>query len=140
MTTQPQRADWWVEVTDPNEVHPDCPVRIEQQVVGEPRAVEFNSHKESFWKSNPAIFVDSRWAPPEPSVKVGATVTTKEQLDALPNLSVILSMDGQAWQLDIFDGIRTWYATFLERGFPSGSTASRFGPFTVVWLPEGAGR
>ena len=136
MTTQPSRADWWVEVTDPNEI-------IEKgrwyRVESNDSASEYLADIDrpvSTWLPSANVFVDSRWKPPVPPLKVGDTVTTAEQLDALPNLSVIVSMDGQAWQLDIFDGIRTWYATFLERGFPSGSTASRFGPFTVVRLPK----
>ena len=136
MNTQPQRADWWREVTDPDEVIQEgrwYRIEFELEVTEHWSAYD---RPRSDWYKGRRVFVDSRWAPPEPSVKVGATVTTKEQLDALPNLSVILSMDGQAWQLDIFDGIRTWYATFLERGFPSGSAASRFGPFTILWLPE----
>ena len=136
MTEQPSRAEWWREVTNPNEIIKKGRwYRIEFENYAAEYRCSYDTPR-SDWYEVRRVFVDSRWAPPEPSVKVGATVTTKEQLDALPNLSVIVSRDGQAWQLDIFDGLRTWYATFLERGFPSGSTASRFGPFTVVRLPK----
>ena len=60
---------------------------------------------------------------------IGSTVTTVEQLDALPDLSVVLNQEDAAWQKR--GGHGKWYVV--------GSTGSRpdvpYGPATVLYMP-----
>lgn len=144
MTTQPPRAKWWREVAEGEDIHPDCPVRIEQQTVGEPRAVEFNSHKESFWQSSsPTIFIDSRWRRSARPLKVGCSISNETRLEKLPDGSVVIDQFGNAWQGRTDRSCATklkWMLVGFTFGESSELLLQRFGPVTLIYLPEGAGR
>lgn len=79
MTTQPTRADWWREVTDPNEIIPaGCPTRWEPRHDSRLSITETvqNFDRNKFgWGVDGDVFIDSRWTPPRPAYKVGDVIT-----------------------------------------------------------------
>jgi hypothetical protein len=139
MTTQPTRADWWREVTDPDEVIPaGCPARAEwpgyayeayESVKTADRPARFLTYP----LAGIRVFIDSRWTPPLPAYKVGDVIENTEDVDHLPDGSVFIDCYGQAWQTD--DGMA--YVTGGGREFVDGYFD--YLPITVVYVPKVGG-
>lgn len=135
MTAHPTRAEWWREVTDPNEI-------IEKgrwyRMEGNDSASEYRSLYDmprSTWRPSANVFVDSRWTPPVPPLKVGDAITTVAELIALPKGAVVIDWYKQAWQSDPRDGL--WKMVDISGWSPRALIKYR-GPLTILWLPEGA--
>lgn len=137
MTDQPTRAEWWREVTDPNEIIPaGCPVRKEPRGNWDTEITETvrNFDRErSCWGLTGTVFIDSRWTPPRPTPKVGDVIENAEDVDHLPDGSVFIDCDEQARQVD--DGMA--YVTGGGRGFVDGYFD--YLPLTVVYVPKAGG-
>ncbi len=132
MTTQPIRADWWREVTDPGYKFRE----------GEPVRKEVNQYAEEYLATMPfemhiatnvTYFIDTRWTPPRPAPKVGDVIETASDAKHLPTGSVFLDCDRDAWQID--DGIA--YAAggglwFVDSDFD-------YLPITVIYVPKAGG-
>ena len=133
MTTHPTRADWWREVTDPNEIIPmGCWVRIERGPVWvEERCFAVDTRREG-WASDRSVFIDSRWQPPKPTYRAGDVIT--ECTDAtLPADGVgIVDAFGFVGQMDddevcwALGGGTKWASGICERELP----------LTVIYVPK----
>lgn len=137
MTTQPSRAKWWREVTDPDEVIQEGRF---YRVESNDSASEYRcSHDKprSDWHGGYRVFVDSRWNPP---LNVGDEVTTPEQLDALPIKAVVKDTSDDVWQKFIgrYGGEDRWYGVGADRSMRSKELLRKFSPITIIYLPEGA--
>jgi len=64
------------------------------------------------------------------------TIATAEELDALPDRSVILDRDGDAWQRMGSSGWTCAVRALNTSEQPSGSLACVLGPATVLHAPE----
>lgn len=139
MTTQPSRAEWWREVTDPNEI-------IEKgrwyRVESNDSASESRCSRDtprSNWYEGANVFVDSRWTPPVPPLKVGDKVTSVEQLEVLPIGSVVLDKHRNVWQGQhnrAYAPNPFWHSVGIQFGEGSAILLTRYSPLTVIWLPE----
>ena len=139
MTTQPSRAEWWREVTDPDEVIQEGRwYRIENNV----HASEYLSKVDaprSHWSEDRRVFIDSRWTPPAPPLKVGDKVTSVEQLEVLPIGSVVLDKHRNVWQGQYnraYAPNPLWHSVGVQFGEGSAILLTRYSPLTVIWLPE----
>lgn len=134
MTTQPSRAEWWVEVTDPDEViQKGRFYRVESNDYAADHWSDYD-HPRSDWYEGARVFVDSRWTPPGPSVKVGATVTTKEQLDLLPIKAVVLDAANDVWQKrEPYE----WVCASRNESAVDAYGPLEFSPLTLIYLPKG---
>lgn len=134
MITATDRAWWWREVTDPDEVIPKgCPARYEPRDNWAITETVRNFDRErSEWGVRGAVFIDSRWTPPRPTYKVGDVIETAEELKRLPDGSVFLDCDGEAWQVrggmahEVY-GDRDDFGDF------------HYFPLTVIYLPKVGG-
>ena len=135
MTTHPTRADWWREVTDPDEVIPKgCPVRLEsREDAREHRATHGWSRAE--FSAAARVFIDSRWQPPKPAYKAGDVI--EECIDAtLPADGVgivdafggVGQMDGRSIRWAYGDDV-TWWSDVAEKCLP----------LTVIYVPKAGG-
>lgn len=143
MTTQPTRADWWREVTDPDEVIPGgCPARFEYRGFAQEMdmlegSVAFERVFEHVLKrnriyENARLFIDTRWTPPRPAYKVGDVIETVEGLEWLPDRSVFLDPDRDAWQ------VRDGKAHGAFGGSDNFGDFDYF-PITVLHVPKAGG-
>jgi hypothetical protein len=130
----PTRAEWWREVTNPDEIIPKgCPARTEY---GE-NAIETLTTRgwtRATFSENARVFIDSRWTPPRPDYKVGDVIENAEDVRPLPIGSVFLDCDGEAWQVDDDD---IAYGAFGGRWFMDGDFD--YLPITVIYLPKVGG-
>mgnify|MGYP003441972195 CR=1 FL=1 len=128
MTNQPTRADWWREVTDPDEVIPKgCPVRTEY---GE-KAIENRTTRR--WTrpafcENSRLFIDSRWTP---AYKVGDVITECTP-DNLPPEGVGL-VNGEGDLCQIRQGRALWAVPAVSYGWEILNDAT---PLTVIYVPK----
>lgn len=132
MTTQPTRAEWWREVTDPDEVIPKgCPVRTEY---GENAIENRTTHRGTrpAFCENSRLFIDSRWTP---AYKVGDVITECTPDNLPPEGVGLVDAVGDVGQLD---GKRLGWA--CGGGVTWGSAVGeRFLPFTVIYVPKAGG-
>jgi hypothetical protein len=132
MTTQPTRAEWWREVTDPDEIIPKgCPMRTEN---GE----DAREHRTSRgWARAEVlatrVFLDSRWAPPK-SPKVGDIIETVEDLDRLPVGAGVVDYREEIARKRCEQ--RWNYANLSSESCGSESIMG-LAPVTVIYLPKG---
>ncbi len=136
MTTQPSRAEWWREVTDPDEVIQEGRwYRIEFSAGT--AAAEYLSDDDkprSYWHEGHRVFVDSRWNPP---LKVGDEVNSWKQLDSLPIRAIVLDASDDVWQKrEPYE----WVCASRNETPVDAYGLLEFSPFTLIYLPEGAGR
>ena len=134
-TNQPTRADWWREVTDPNEVIlAGCPVRREATPQTGSVTTEFlwPCEKTVGLTDNYTYFVDSRWYSLKADYKIGDVITECTP-DNLPADGVaIVDVVGDVGQLE---GTRLGWA--CGGGVTWGSSLDgRFLPFTVIYVPK----
>lgn len=123
-----ERAPWWREVTEPDEVIPaGCPIRREElSIVREiPIAQEWvaKDHTEMQRFRGVAecrLFIDTRWQPPVKPLAVGDVIETEEQAASLPVGSVAV-LEEIAYQKD---SSGDWC--------PASNCALRFGDEEVV--------
>lgn len=137
MINRPERAEWWQETTDTEGVIPaGCPTRVEAQDGTAWEDVSKHDRLIGGWLRTQRVFIDSRWMPP---LKVGDTVTTSEQLDALPNKAVVLDASGDVWQkfTGRYEWEDRWYEVGANRSMRSNELLRKFSPITLLWLPEG---
>lgn len=135
MTTQPSRAEWWREVTDPDEIlEKGRWFRVENDDYAAEHRCSHDTPR-SDWYEDYRFFVDSRQQPP---LKVGDTVTSVEQLDSLPFKAIVKAGDNQAWQAESSGSGIFWYATLLNMCRNSKLLLEYSAPLTLLWLPEGA--
>ena len=132
MIVQPQRAGFWREVTDPNEI-------IEKgrwyRVEREGSAFEYlckSDATRSNWSEDRRVFVDSHLTPQVKPLKVGDTVATEAQLDSLPPQAAVVDSGGDIWQKD--DGW-LWGCAVGAQEFDSVRLL-RHSPFTIILLPN----
>lgn len=139
MNTQPIRADWWREVTDPDEVIPaGCPVRRE---VGRAATEWIEDGCESVRRTSgahaPRYFRDTRWTPPLPPLKVGDVIETVEDLERLPVGAGVVGEDGDIAQKR-WD--RLWvYVALGIWGLDSQTMLDGEERFTVLYVPKVGG-
>lgn len=136
MSTYPIRADWWREVTDPNEIIPaGCPTRWEPRHDSRLSITETvqNFDRNKFgWGVDGDVFIDSRWTPPRPVYKVGDVIENAKEAKYLPDGSVFIDCDGDAWQMR--DGkVQGAYGDRYHLG------DSRCLPLTVIYVPKAGG-
>ena len=139
MTTYPIRADWWREVTDPDEVIPaGCPVRKEPRGNWDTEITETvrNFDRErSCWGLTGTVFIDSRWTPPRPIYKVGDVIEECTPDNLPPDGVAIVDAFGDVGQLD---GTRLGWACGGGATWGS-SVCERFLPYTVIYVPKVGG-
>ncbi len=138
MTNQPTRADWWREVTDPDEVIPaGCPARAEwpgyayeayESVKTADRPARFLTYP----LAGIRVFIDTRWTPPTPPLAVGDVIETVEDLERLPEGTLLFSTQLHAYWMEK-EG--HFVAIGSDRWLVADEAAS-YGPFTIRWLPE----
>ncbi len=128
-----ERAPWWEEVGVGYEFAQGEPWRTEkQEFVNENRAgTRFTV--EEWSRYGWTYFRDTRWTPPPAPLAVGDVIENAEDVDHLPDGSVFIDCDEQAWQVD--DGMA--YVTGGGRGFVDGYFD--YLPLTVVYVPKAGG-
>ena len=142
-TNQPTRAEWWREVTDPDEVIPKgCPARFEYRGFAQEMdmlegSVAFERVFDHVLKrnriyENALLFIDTRWTPPRPAYKVGDVIEECTP-DNLPADGVaIVDAVGDVGQMD---GKRLGWA--CGGGVTWGSSVGEWCfPLTVIYVPK----
>lgn len=135
MTTQPTRAPWWREVTDPNEVIPKgYPVRTEYGETAMEHRTTYGRTRADF-SENSRLFIDSRWTPPRPAYKVGDAITECTP-DNLPVDGVgLVDAEGDIGQMD---GGRIGWAC-IGGATRWSAVGEKCFPLTVVYVPKAGG-
>lgn len=131
-----ERAPWWREVTDPDEVIPaGCPVRCERAggIVTEYAAYEPHPPLRVPDRST-RVFVDTRWQSESEPFKVGDAIETVEDAERFTRLKY-----GKAALVDYWGHV--WTLTGRDR-FNFGQTVcnhvellDNYGPLTVIYVP-----
>ena len=134
------RADFWQETTDTEGVVPaGCPTRVEAQDGTAWEDVSKHDRLIGGWLRTQRVFIDTRWKPPVPPLKVGDTVTTVEQLEVLPIGAVVLDKHRNVWQGQYnraYAPNPLWHSVGVQFGEGSAILFTRYSPLTVIWLPE----
>lgn len=130
--THQTRAEWWREVTDPDEVIPaGCPARAEWPGY----AYEEHESKHSSVRgshSAPHLFIDSRWAS---AYKVGDVIAECTPDNAPPDGVAIVDAVGDVGQMD---GTRLGWACGGDVTW-GPSVGERSLPLTVIYVPKVGG-
>lgn len=130
------RAEWWREVTDPAEIIPrGCPVRFEDENTRQglyyaSERIVLNDFPRRNGGEIVRVFIDSRWAPPKPTYKVGDTIESYAP-EAMPADGVgVVDVAGEVGQ--IING-RIHWSSSESCGWDYAPT---FVPLTVIYVPE----
>lgn len=99
-----------------------------EQVLAWHQAALDNTDDETTQPFRPVLMVSD-----QPTPRVGDTITTAEQLDALPVGSVVADADDTAWQVDLHE---MWHHTGYEGPQMSDRMAEHYGPLTVLYRPD----
>lgn len=131
----PTRAEWWREVTDPDEVIPKgCPVRTEYGENAMEHRTTYGWTRADF-SENSRLFIDTRWTPPRPTYKVGDVITKCTPDNLPPDDVAIVDAIGDVGQVD---GKRLGWACGGGATWGS-SVCERFLPYTVIYVPKAGG-
>lgn len=130
-----ERAWWWEEVAGDYGVdfgepfREECAGRAwEHSNEGPYRPISSFAHEGSLFR----YFRDTRWTPPPAPLAVGDVIETVEDLERLPEETLLFSTRLHAYWMEkdghfIAIGSDRWLAT---------DEAVSYGPFTIRWLPE----
>lgn len=126
------RAPWWEEVKVGDEIQMGAPYRSESPKGSASELTSMYAYTVHVNDQN-TFFRDTRWQPP---VKVDPPVVneeiTVEQLELLPDLSIVTDRDGVAWQIE--DGEA--YKAGQPESLRFGSLIARLGPITLRFKSE----
>ena len=78
------------------------------------------------------VFIDTRWTPPTPPLAVGDVIETEEDLERLPEGTLLFSNRLHAYWMEK-EG--HFVAIGSDRWLVADEAVS-YGPFTIRWLPE----